>query len=1744
MINDNKEKNFDIEENNENEIIEIKCDDSENDEKKFNNIKNDMDENDENKININKNDNIESNENKANDTKSDVVENNENKIIEIINDDDKINDNKNIDNAQKNNDNENDEFQINEIKNDYIFENNENKIIVVENNDANIGGNNNINDTKNDDNQYKIIVENTENQKNDIKNDVIENDEKKNSTSKNEDHIITHENKEDLKKEIEISEEELKKLFDIIFYQTIFNKKKTKIKSQNDYEFIIKIINKLKEKEFELFFRYLHDINISIFKIVVNGFIEFNFNDEKKEKNILNIISRVTSLCLNKNMFFFIYKKLSKYYRKRYKIDSIDSIKKFEKIFKVWKELYNPLNLKSFYEKNNSFIAFFPKPNKKNKNIIIKYDIKDTCICKISIKILPFPFLKFNQNNKDFSFIKIYLDKEPFVINYDYIFLNENKINLSEINEISFFFQPSQLKIYYNINKPIKTAKISFSFSSVSKIEILNNFIGYISSITINNDIMKIDEKGEFGESKKYEIKLEKNEHNKLQHLIYINNVMQEFNTLINGIDLENIFSEELLDLNNNNKDKNNTRKCLSRIKWFGGIESFIPIFKILKYIINKLNNLLSNKNENEKILDYYINESIDWIKDILKIMLKMICLSENNYKNFKNIIIPLLGSLSEIYHSLISFKELSLKNYVSNLFNDEIFFILYIIILNQNIPVNIKDAFGFIFGINENFNNFNFTMEPIIFNIKEIKINDLKWYFFIIIYFIEFFLLYFDSKEKIPQNLIKQLDLILQEELYFSNETLNDDSDFLSVMKYLNNFVKEFSSNNNFENQIEEILSKEKLFKYVLHLINIFLNVEIIKEKRKKKESSILSDKFRNFLLEILKNMKSSDIQQENIKKILINNFKFYKSKMKFLNDLYPFLEEKYFISEDKFLLEEIVDYNGKYHHLMKELFIFNRLWSDQKLYFANTSDAMKNSKLKYKNINYYTRNFQKPIIYPYLDYKNHYPEFSKYEIGKDLYKEGCENTDDYNFNLDCPELDKFIQDRNNKKIEEIKKNEDILLETACFIKQKYHVKGDFFLSKNTENSFSIYFYSYPLEKQNDYKIQPNCNKKKIYESKAFKESNSNLCYGAVFKCLDKECKRKLVIDSDDIRLIMKRIYFYRKSSIEIFTNTKSYYFNFENEDKMNKIFKFINDMSNNIYLPININNDINGLLKIKPNILEDIDQSKNFIDLIKGNISKGQLFEMCTFDLIILINLISNRSLNDLNQYPVFPLLYFYDKSSNSLIQRNLNEHIGFQVVTDEAKRRKKLLKETYDGNLDEIDGDDKSDEIACLFNTHYSNIIYTSNYLIRLFPFSLLSIELQGDGFDNPNRLFFSIQETFYNISTQKADLRELIPEFFYFPEMLINLNCFNFGKRTNNESVDDVNVNIQEIISKKNNNIELDFEKKNIRNKNEANNNLNNNEDEKYFLFVDEMKNKLESLRAKIHNWLDLIFGPFQRKSSKNIQYFRKESYIENEKKELEKYINDDDTMKSVEFGVIPLKTISDKNSFKDKHYDYGYLEYKKDKKLKFGLGRDSSKRNSNSLNSKKSDKLIYEKYEIDNYFENKNKDYNYYWDIDLDLDFRINKENGDGELEIYKNKNLIEELMDHNGDILHIFYNKRLNMFGATSKDGFIYIYIIPNKLFSVIKHPDNRYYNKVYLSANPFPTIIAYDEENKSLTSYSLSGIMIKKVKIKEKEKDNIEISPIFNIYGGAFKDRIKIFSENQNKNIFCNIPFFDKIDL
>lgn len=55
------------------------------------------------------------------------------------------------------------------------------------------------------------------------------------------------------------------------------------------------------------------------------------------------------------------------------------------------------------------------------------------------------------------------------------------------------------------------------------------------------------------------------------------------------------------------------------------------------------------------------------------------------------------------------------------------------------------------------------------------------------------------------------------------------------------------------------------------------------------------------------------------------------------------------------------------------------------------------------------------------------------------------------------------------------------------------------------------------------------------------------------------------------------------------------------------------------------------------------------------------------------------------------------------------------------------------------------------------------------------------MQGGSFDVPERMFYSIQKEWESASKDNmSDVRELIPEFFYLPDFLINSNNFEFGE----------------------------------------------------------------------------------------------------------------------------------------------------------------------------------------------------------------------------------------------------------------------------------------------------------------------------------------------------------------------------
>ena len=81
---------------------------------------------------------------------------------------------------------------------------------------------------------------------------------------------------------------------------------------------------------------------------------------------------------------------------------------------------------------------------------------------------------------------------------------------------------------------------------------------------------------------------------------------------------------------------------------------------------------------------------------------------------------------------------------------------------------------------------------------------------------------------------------------------------------------------------------------------------------------------------------------------------------------------------------------------------------------------------------------------------------------------------------------------------------------------------------------------------------------------------------------------------------------------------------------------------------------------------------------------------------------------------------------------------------------------------------------------YGTHYSSAMIVSSYLVRMEPFTQHFLHLQGGHFDLADRMFHSVEEAWNSASRNNmADVRELIPEFFYLPDFLENRNRFDIG-----------------------------------------------------------------------------------------------------------------------------------------------------------------------------------------------------------------------------------------------------------------------------------------------------------------------------------------------------------------------------
>jgi hypothetical protein len=177
-----------------------------------------------------------------------------------------------------------------------------------------------------------------------------------------------------------------------------------------------------------------------------------------------------------------------------------------------------------------------------------------------------------------------------------------------------------------------------------------------------------------------------------------------------------------------------------------------------------------------------------------------------------------------------------------------------------------------------------------------------------------------------------------------------------------------------------------------------------------------------------------------------------------------------------------------------------------------------------------------------------------------------------------------------------------------------------------------------------------------------------------------------------------------------------------------------------------------------------------------------KWQRREISNFDYLMFLNTVAGRSYNDLNQYPVFPwILANYDNPTLDLSIaanfRDLSKPIGALTET-----RRKYFQDRY--------ANWEHESIPPFhYGTHYSTGAFTLNWLIRLEPFTTMFLNMQGGKFDQSNRLFHAIGETWSNCQRDSHDVKELIPELFFMPEMLRNSNGYQMGRRDDGSTVDD-------------------------------------------------------------------------------------------------------------------------------------------------------------------------------------------------------------------------------------------------------------------------------------------------------------------------------------------------------------------
>ncbi|KAE9038699.1 BEACH domain-containing protein [Phytophthora rubi] len=317
-----------------------------------------------------------------------------------------------------------------------------------------------------------------------------------------------------------------------------------------------------------------------------------------------------------------------------------------------------------------------------------------------------------------------------------------------------------------------------------------------------------------------------------------------------------------------------------------------------------------------------------------------------------------------------------------------------------------------------------------------------------------------------------------------------------------------------------------------------------------------------------------------------------------------------------------------------------------------------------------------------------------------------------------------------------------------------------------------------------------------------------------------------------EDITELHKRRYQLRHVALELFANDgRNYLVTFESPEQRELVFHTL------LVKCPNVQGAASGL----DGVSARGDLYSQLRKLLRNTMTERWVQgDISNFAYLMHLNTLAGRSYNDLTQYPVFPwVLADYDSEILDLtdpdVYRDLSKPMGALCREEEFRARYEGLMES----IGTVEGEESADHPLGSrpfhYGTHYSSAAITLHYLMRLEPFTSHFRRLHGGKYDHADRLFTSIVGAwksaagFEGAQNGTQDVKELIPEFFYLPEFLENVNERTFGTSQTGVVVGDVELPPW----------------------------ANDSPTE----FVRLNRAALESpyVSAKLHHWIDLIFG---------------------------------------------------------------------------------------------------------------------------------------------------------------------------------------------------------------------------------------------------------------------------------------------